>query len=121
MKFNDIPAEIISIRVKTTEPNMPGLKEQPVMAVSVCLSRPGEFEIRLKNSLRFIKPTIDADIRRLGSELAIGRAMLAQLAKPEEDESIELQMVFFTGEWLEMGDVEIGVDEYVQQGLERIS
>lgn len=120
MKFNDIPAKIISIRVKTTEPNMPGLKEQPVMDVSVCLSRHGEFEIRLKNSMRFIKPTVDTDIRRLGSELAIGRAMLAQLANPAADGSIELQMSFFTGECLEMGDVEIGVDEYVQQRIGKI-
>jgi len=120
MKFEDIPAEIINIRVKTTDATIAKLKEQPVMSVSVCPTRPGEFEIRLKGSVIFIKPTVDADIRRLGNELASGRAMLAQLANPATDGSIELLIAFFSGECLEIGDVEIGVDEYVEQAVKKI-
>jgi DNA polymerase III delta prime subunit len=121
MKFKDIPAEIMSIRVKSTDATVSELKVQPVMSVSVCLTRPGEFEIRLKESVIFVKPTCDADIRRLGNELASGRALLAQLANPAADNSIELQLAFFTGECLEMGDVDIGVDEYVEQAVVKIA
>jgi len=121
MKFEDIPAEIINIRVKTTDTTLAWLKEQPVMSVSVFLTRPGEYEIHLKDSVVFIKPTIDADTHRLGSELASGRAMLAQLVNPATDGSIGLQIAFFTGECLEMGEVDIGVDEYVEQAFANIA
>jgi hypothetical protein len=121
MKFEDVPAEIISVRVKTTDTVLAELKAQPVMSVSSCRVRPGEFELHLKDSITFIKPTIDADIHRLSNELASGRAMLAQLANPATNGSIELQIAFFTGECLEMGDEEIGVDEYVEQAVEKIA
>lgn len=98
MKFKDIPAEFISIRVKTTDVTDAKLDERPVLSASVCPTRPGEFEIRLKDSVIFVKPTVDADIRRLGNELASGRALLAQLANSASDGSIELQIAFFTGE-----------------------
>ncbi|OQX00238.1 MAG: AAA family ATPase [Desulfobacteraceae bacterium A6] len=121
MKFYDIPADILNVRVKPTDIFSDSLGEQPVFSVSPFLSRPGEFEIRLKDSVIFVKPTIGSDIRRLGNELAIGRAMLAQLANPATDGSIGLQIAFFTGECLEMGDVEIGVDEYVEQAVAKIA
>jgi superfamily I DNA/RNA helicase len=121
MKFYDIPANILKVRVKRTDIFSDSLGEQPVFSVSPCLSRPGEFEIRLKDSVIFVKPTVDADIHRLDNELASGRALLAQLANPATDGSIELQIAFFTGECLEMGDVEIGVDEYVEQVVAKIA
>lgn len=121
MKFEDIPAEIIKIRVKNTDVTAPDLTAQPVIAVSVYMPRPGEFEVRLKDSAISIKPTVDSDIRRLGNELASGRTVLAQFANPATDGSIELQIAFFTGGCLEMDDVEIGVDEYVEQAIAKIN
>ncbi len=120
MKFEDVPAKIISIRVKPADATVTELKEQPVVSVSVSLSRPATFEIYLKDSVIFVKPTVDADIHRLSNELASGRSMLAQLANLAKDGSIELQIAFFTGECLEMGDIEIGMDEYVEQAIAKI-
>ena len=114
MNFEDLPAVILTLRIKRTDYAASELKEQPVFAVEPCRSHPDTFEIRLKDFVFFAKPTIGNDIRRLNAELASGRAMLAQLANPAADESIELQIAFFTGECLEMGEVEIGVDEYVE-------
>lgn len=116
MNFQDIPARILSIRVKPTI-KIPALQEQPAFSVEARLSRADEFEIRLKDSVVFVRPVVAADIRRLNAELASGRALLAQLASPAADGSVELQIAFFTGNCLEMGDVEIGVDEYVENGL----
>ncbi len=116
MKFQDIPARILSIRVKPTT-NITALQEQPVFSVDTRPSRADEFEIRLKDTVVFVRPVVAADIRRLNAELASGRALLAQLASPAADGSVELQIAFFTGDCLEMGDVEIGVDEYVENGL----
>ena len=121
MKFQDIPADILAIRMKMTEHSARlALKEQPVFSVEPNRTRPGEFEIRLRDSVVFAQPAAEADIRRLDLELASGRAMLAQLANPAADESIELQIAFFTGECLEMGEIEIGVDEYVEDTIARL-
>jgi hypothetical protein len=121
MKFCDIPVDILTVRVKRTDFSSDWLCEQSVFSVSPCTSRPGEFEILLKDSVIFVKPTADADIRRLSNELAGGGAILAQLANQAADGSIELQLGLFAGECLEIGDIDIGVDEYVEQGIERIS
>lgn len=119
MNFQDIPACILSIRVKPTT-KTPALQEQPVFSVEARLSRTDEFEIRLRDSVVFVRPVVTADIRLLNAELASGRSLLAQLASPAADGSIELQVAFFTGDSLEMGDVEIGVDEYVENGLAKM-
>jgi len=120
MKFQDIPADIFSIRIGRTDNAAEALQEQPVFSVDVSLTRPDEFEIRLMDSIVFARPVVVGDIRRLNSELASGRAILAQLANPAADGSIELQITFFTGECLEMGEIEIGVDEYVEDAMARI-
>ena len=119
MNFQDIPACILSIRVKPTT-KTPSLQEQPVFSVEARSIRADEFEIRLRDSVVFVRPVVTADIRRLNAELASGRTLLAQLVSPAADGSIELQVAFFTGDSLEMGDVEIGVDEYVENGLAKM-
>lgn len=118
MNFQDIPADILTIRMKRTESaGAVALQEQPVFSVEPSITRPGEFELRLSDSVVFAQPVAAADIRRLDLEITSGRAMLAQLANPAADGSIELQIAFFTGECLEMGEIEIGVDEYVEDAI----
>jgi hypothetical protein len=120
MNFRDIPAEALNIRVKRADNSVVKLEEQPVLSVDAILTRQNEFELRLEGSVLPVKPVVDNDTRRLGSALASGRTILAQLANPAVDGSAELQIVFFAGELLEMGDVEIGVDEFVEKGMARI-
>jgi len=120
MKFEDIPADILTIRVKRTDNAAKALQEQPIFSVDASLTRPDEFEIRIKDSVVFAKPVLENDIRRLNSELASGRAILAQFANAAADGSIELQIAFFTGECLEMREVEVGVDEYVEKAMAKI-
>lgn len=119
MKFQDIPARILSIRVKPTA-KTPALQEQPAFSVCARLSHEDEFEVRLRDSVIFVRPVVSADIRLLNTELASGGALLAQLANPAADGSVELQIAFFTGDCVEMGDVEIGVDEYVENRLPKM-
>ena len=118
MKFHDIPANILTIRIKRTDYGEP-LQEQPVFSVDSSSLRVDEFEIRLKSAVVFVRPVEDADIRRLNNELGRGCSLLAQIANRAADDSIELQIIFFTGDILEMGDVEIGVDEYVEMDWKR--
>nr|WP_025827229.1 AAA domain-containing protein [Acetobacter persici] len=118
MKFQDIPAQILNIRVKPTT-DIPALKEQPVFSVDMRPMYAGEFELRLKDTIVFVRPVVEPDICRLNADLSRGSALLAQLASPASDGSIELQVVFFTGDCLEMGEVDIGVDEYVEDGIRK--
>ena len=120
MKFEDIPAQIMSIRVKSTDSPQKDLDEQPIQSVTAYQSRPGNFEIHLKDCVAFVEPTVKADIRRLDNELSQGHSYLAQLTNPAVDGSIELQIAFFSGQCLPIGDIDLGVDEYVETSLNKI-
>ncbi len=120
MNFRDIPSDILTVRVKSTEISADPLIEQLVYDVSPCIECPDEFELRLDNAIVKVKPSEDADVRFLNSELATGRTMLARLVNPAQDGSIELEIAFFTGECLEMADVEIGVDEVIERSVAKI-
>ena len=89
MKFQDIPVNIITVRIKRSD-NVEALQEQPVFSVEASLSRADEFEIRLRDAVVFVRPVAAVDIRRLNAELASGRSLLAQLENPAADGSIEL-------------------------------
>ncbi|WP_413674421.1 DEAD/DEAH box helicase [Massilia cellulosiltytica] len=120
MKFQDLPADILTIRVKPTGDDVATLREQAVLSVDADPSRPDEFAIRLKDTLVFMRPVVATDIRLLNAELASGRSLLAQLANPAADGSVELRLALFTGACLEMGDIEVGVDEYVEHAMTRL-
>lgn len=115
MKFQDIPTDILTIRVRPADHGSADWRDQAVYSIESDLSRPDEFDLRLKNAMIAVQTVTLIDNRRLNSELAIGRAMLAQLANRAADGSMELQIAFFSGPYLEMGDLEIGVDDYVEQ------
>jgi len=115
MRFTDIPAKIETYRIKRTDRSTAPLAIGPVLSVAPCRTRPGEIELRVKEALIFVKPTTDVDTRRLMTDLASGSAILARLANPAADGSVELQIAFFAGECLDMGAVEIGADEYVER------
>jgi len=121
MRFTDIPARIMIFRVKRTDGPVDSPPEGPVLSVVTCPTRPSEFELRLKDSVIFVRPVSDAHTRSLSLELSSGCAILAQLANPAADGSVELQVAFFAGECLEMGAVEIGADEYVERRYAEIS
>ena len=88
MKFQNIPVNIITVRIKRSD-NVEALQEQPVFSVEASLSRADEFEIRLRDAVVFVRPVAAVDIRRLNAELASGRSLLAQLENPAADGSIE--------------------------------
>ena len=76
MKFQDIPANTLSLRVKRTDNSADLLQEQAVFSVDANLTRTDEFDIRLKDCVVSVKPGVKADIHRLNSELAGGRTII---------------------------------------------
>lgn len=126
MKFQEIPVAKFSVRIKSTDgSSLDGLFARhsgPVPVGNVAASETeGSFDLALADSWVSVTPTKDIDAGRLIRELSIGRAMLAQLSDLAPDGSVELQIAFFTGSVIEMGGVEIGVDEYVERGVNRIA
>jgi hypothetical protein len=120
MKFQDIPADILTVRVKPSDSDTAALQGQAVLAVEARPFHADEFDICLKDALVSVRPVAAQDARRLNAALATDGAMLAQLANPAADGSAELQIAFFTGECREMGEVDIGVDEYVEEAMARM-
>jgi hypothetical protein len=125
MKFQDIPAELISVRLKSTdgspfEGRFAGSTSALPVARVVPSEAPNTFDLVLSDSIMSVTPTSESDAQRLNKELSAGRAMLAQLSSLAPDGSVELRIAFFPGYVAEMGDVEIGVDEYVERRWQKI-
>lgn len=103
-------APLFSGRVKARNVN-DSLTAGDVSAVKQARSR-GVFELQttIEKVIRIV-PSNSGDINSLTNILVTGRAILARLSDVAEDGSAELQIVQFNGGQIEMGEVEIGVDE----------
>lgn len=125
MKFHDIPAASLSVRIKSTdgssfEGRFPGSASALPVAHVIPNEAPNTFDLALNDSMVSVTTASEAAAQRLNRELSTGRAVLAQLSDPARDGSAELRIAFFPGYVAEMGDVEIGVDEYVEKGCRKI-
>lgn len=125
MKFSDLPGQPFSVRVLATDrialsdllSDADGTAA--VRAIDPSIT-PGEFGLTLRDDDILVRPVDGAEARRLNDELLYGRAMLAQLSDLGDDGSAALSVRFFTGHVLELGDVELGIDEYVINGARRL-
>ena len=109
MKFSDIFAPTYTIRIKALR-NLEVLPTGDVLSLKMTPHR-GQFELMTKEVLTNFTPTSSADINLLTNILAVGQTTLAQLSSPAPDGSVDLNILVFFGEQLEMGDLEIGLDE----------
>lgn len=112
MKFEDIPAPSFSLRVKPKNPQA-ALPAEDVLSVELTRIRE-EFKIYTQEKSFTVTPTNPADVNQLASILSSGRTFLAKLSNPAPDGtdgSAELTFALFYDERLEMGNVDIGIDE----------
>lgn len=126
MKLEDVPVDVFSVRVKSTDGIPLGRHFSATSgSVPVALVSPAEtpdyFEIGVAGSIVSITPTQTSGARLLNAELGAGRAMLAQLSELAADDSAMLRIAFFVGSILDMGNVDVGIDEYVEQQVNRIA
>lgn len=118
MKFQDIPAETLSVRVRAADGSsfedcFTGTASALPVARVVPSETTSTFDLTLSDAMASVTPVSEADAQRLNTELSTGRATLAWLSGLARDGSVELQIAFFSGHIADMGDVEIGVEEYV--------
>lgn len=72
MNFHDLPARILSIRIRRTDGATGHLLEQPVLSVQAREDRPGEFDIHLQDQLFSARPVAGGDARRLHAAAGMG-------------------------------------------------
>lgn len=121
MKFSDIPAPCSSFRIKA-QYGMDQLKEGVIRSITFSHTRiRGEFDILTQDAVVTVVPCNRADIATITDIISSGKSLLAQLVAPAKDGSAELQLAQFFGEQLEMGDLEIGIDEKVLISLKKDS
>ncbi|MBQ7178308.1 MAG: hypothetical protein IJS08_12910, partial [Victivallales bacterium] len=119
MKFEEIFARHLAIRVKPTDSNEM-LEAIDVLSLKMTGVR-GEFEIRTPKTVSTIVPTDQADINALTELLSTGCATLSILSNSAKDGSAELHVLSFNGEQLEMGNLEIGIDDNALSVLKKES
>ena len=132
MKFSEVPAQNLSLRVKPLngetikgfEKNSAAPEKGSAMKFIDVLSVKsthvhGEFELYLKDSLVTVAPVVSADINKLASVLASGHFVLSQLTDPAPDGSATLHLLLFPEEPMGLGSLEIGVDDDVLKSLSR--
>ena len=111
MKFEDISARRISVRVKPKD-FADTLKTGDILSLKMTPIR-GEFAVRIEDAIVTVRTDSAADANVLTDVLSAGRSTLARLSDPAPDNSAMLEIALFNGEVLEMGSVEVGVDEKV--------
>ncbi len=117
MNLNNINAEI-SFGV-WVEPTFTNEKiDIGIGQIKPCNTK-GEYNLIINNSFRKVilrDPSIRSD---LDFHLKRGCAHLAEVVQTAKDGSALLQVVFFNGDIVEMGDVEVGIDERIEVTAKR--
>lgn len=131
MKFPEVHAPFLSLRVKAKDgqplfeallpsakknATAPATEDIPLRTVQLAPVR-GEFDLLSKEGFATVVPLHAGDIYPLTEWLASGRSVIARLANPGTDGSADLELLRFFGELLEMGNLEIGIDEKVISAL----
>ncbi|MFN4002080.1 DEAD/DEAH box helicase [Microcella sp.] len=125
MKFSQIPGGRFRLRISSASTESlaslldPKADSRAVVAIDPA-PLPGEFQLLLSDRLMPVRAIDIGAAMDFNAELTLGRALLAQLANPAPDGSVDLEVAFFVGPELEMGDVEIGVDEYVARRVSEV-
>lgn len=124
MRFGDLPGARFNVRVLPTHGNPfePMLNRREAASISHVMpsNTPDVFDLVLSDTVASVTTVRSADSLRLNRALGAGRSMLAQVTDLAADGSVTLQIAFFTGRPIDLGAIEIGVDEYVEQGVEQL-
>ena len=117
MKLSDLPVTLyVAARIVSVDSSL------KLSDGAVTLHRaqfPGEFDLLQNGSLVTITPQNRGDLDKLNFALSTGRAILAWLQSSAPDGSAELRLALFNGEIVEMGMVDVGLDERAVEGARR--
>ena len=119
MNFQRLPVETFVVRVRSIDGysfEQHGNSEPQASIITAITpsQMEGVFDLSLEETLVSVRLVEENRVRQLNHELNMGRTLIAEFADLAADGSAELRIAFFPGAILQFGDVEIGVDEYVE-------
>ena len=122
MKFSDIPVEIVTVRMFLAYRHA-RLKEGPVSRiVQSPESSFGEYEIYTEDDVIVAEPVDRREASsKLDWELSSGPSYLAQISDVDPMGGFTLEVAFFAKAPLEIGEQDIGVDEYIAERMSRLT
>jgi hypothetical protein len=122
VKFSDIPVEIVTVRMFLAYRHA-RLKEGPVSRiVQSPESSFGEYEIYTEDDVIVAEPVDRREASsKLDWELSSGPSYLAQISDVDPMGGFTLEVAFFAKAPLEIGEQDIGVDEYIAERMSRIT
>jgi len=118
MRFDELPVTTRSFRVKPlvaigdTPPNEMSRRFVAIQQINA-VDTPSQFDVILDDRILTVRTIREADALTLSQELSLGSTVIAQIGNAAVDSSLELQVAFFPGAILELGKVDVGVDEYI--------
>lgn len=110
MKFEDIPGQLISVRVQSEKP----LSGGEIIQLLATNAEIPQFDLRLANNdgRRRVSAVDELEGRMLASKLRQSKSFLARLAEPGTDGSFALQVMLFSSSPIDdVGELEIGIDD----------
>lgn len=126
MKFTDVPGETVSARIRRVDGGSfeqhfsNGTSSLPISHLLPSVTA-GVFDLDLGKTMVGVTPINTQSVQVLNQALSHGRAMLAQLSDLAADGSAVISVKFFPGEVIEMGEIEVGVDEYVEKRVDQLT
>ena len=126
MKFADVPGETVSVRIRRVDGGSlekdfsNGTSSLPISHLLPSVTA-GVFDLDLGKTMVGVTPINMQSAQVLNQALSHGRAMLAQLSDPAADGSAVIRVKFFPGEVIEIGEIEVGVDEYVEKRVDQLT
>jgi len=123
MRFQDVPGELLSLRVRRADgADFDAVKPATLNAVPIIAvipsSRVNVFSIKVSGFLIDISAVNEGHGINLNRALVTGHSYLAHLTDFSNDGTAALCLAFFSGQTVDFGEIEIGVDEYVKQRIE---
>ena len=122
MRFSDIPVETVSVRMYLTY-KYARLREGFVSRIVQSPENPsGEYEIYTEDDVIVAEPVDRREAAsKLDWELSSGSSYLAQISDVDPMGGFTLEVAFFARAPLEIGEQDIGVDEYIAERMGRIT
>lgn len=118
MKFGDMPVEIVGIRMIRPYKGAK-LKDCPVLKIVQSPENPSaEYELYTEGDVIIAEPVDGREAAsKLDRELSSDPSYLAQITDIDAAGGFTLEVAFFAREPLEMGEQDIGVDEYIAEQM----
>lgn len=118
MKFSDLPIETVEVRMVVTYRGAK-LKNCPVLKVIQSPDNPtAEYEIYTEEDVIIAEPVDEREAAsKLDRELSSDPSYLAQITDLDSNGGFTLEVAFFSKDPIEIGEQEIGVDEYIAERM----